>query len=281
MPDRIVAATAVYLAVPVISRYGRIRASNVQTVWSGDAVLQFGSISLYILKYLSYTGPDMRTILLVPALFLAGCVYAPETPLGSAAGHGDTERVKTLLARGADPNNRSGRGGSALIGAARGGHIGVIRALAAAGADPNLRGGVNGWTPLMHAIHKNQKLAAMALIDAGADPNARGSGGSTPLIMAAGYGNAETVRALLARGADPRVEASNGVNALSAAVSGTSDIDKFTLGSCQTSTVKALLESAPDLKLSSTLWNRVATGISGIAGCKETLELLQHATLRK
>jgi PIN domain nuclease of toxin-antitoxin system len=33
MPDRIVAATAVYLGVPVISRDGRIRASSVQTIW--------------------------------------------------------------------------------------------------------------------------------------------------------------------------------------------------------------------------------------------------------
>ena len=33
MPDRIVAATAVYFAVPVISRDGRIRASNIRTVW--------------------------------------------------------------------------------------------------------------------------------------------------------------------------------------------------------------------------------------------------------
>ena len=33
MPDRIVAATAVYLGLPVISRDGRIRASNVQTIW--------------------------------------------------------------------------------------------------------------------------------------------------------------------------------------------------------------------------------------------------------
>jgi PIN domain nuclease of toxin-antitoxin system len=33
MPDRIVAATAVYYGVPVISRDGRIRSSNVQTVW--------------------------------------------------------------------------------------------------------------------------------------------------------------------------------------------------------------------------------------------------------
>jgi predicted nucleic acid-binding protein len=33
MPDRVVAATALYLGVPVISRDGKIRASNVQTIW--------------------------------------------------------------------------------------------------------------------------------------------------------------------------------------------------------------------------------------------------------
>jgi PIN domain nuclease of toxin-antitoxin system len=33
MPDRIVAATAVYFGVPAISRDDRIRTSNVRTVW--------------------------------------------------------------------------------------------------------------------------------------------------------------------------------------------------------------------------------------------------------
>jgi len=33
MPDRIVAATAVYFGVSVISRDGKIRTSNVQTIW--------------------------------------------------------------------------------------------------------------------------------------------------------------------------------------------------------------------------------------------------------
>lgn len=33
MPDRIVAATALYFSVPVISRDGRIRSSSVQTIW--------------------------------------------------------------------------------------------------------------------------------------------------------------------------------------------------------------------------------------------------------
>lgn len=33
MPDRIMAATAVHLGVPVISRDGRIRAADISTVW--------------------------------------------------------------------------------------------------------------------------------------------------------------------------------------------------------------------------------------------------------
>lgn len=33
MPDRIIAATAVHLGVPLISRDGRIRASAVETIW--------------------------------------------------------------------------------------------------------------------------------------------------------------------------------------------------------------------------------------------------------
>ncbi|MCQ3930798.1 MAG: PIN domain protein [Chloroflexi bacterium] len=33
MPDRIVAATAYWLRVPIISRDGRIRLSNLQTIW--------------------------------------------------------------------------------------------------------------------------------------------------------------------------------------------------------------------------------------------------------
>jgi PIN domain nuclease of toxin-antitoxin system len=33
LPDRVVAATAIFLRVPVISRDGRIRSSRVETIW--------------------------------------------------------------------------------------------------------------------------------------------------------------------------------------------------------------------------------------------------------
>ena len=33
MPDRIIAATALHLGVPLISRDGKIRASSIKTIW--------------------------------------------------------------------------------------------------------------------------------------------------------------------------------------------------------------------------------------------------------
>src|SRR5260370_24720764 len=68
-------------------------------------------------------------------------------------------------------------GVTTLTGAARNGDIATMQALIEGGADLNQRGGVNGWPPLMHAIHKNQSAAVATLLEAGADPNQRASGG--------------------------------------------------------------------------------------------------------
>ena len=145
-----------------------------------------------------------------------------------------------------------------LVRAAREGDVATIAALLKAGAAVDGRAGVNGWTPLQHAIHKNQSAAANALLAAGADPNAGSSppaslyaSGDTPLMMAAGYGQLEIVEALLAAGADPRVSHGN-VNALWAAA-GFGSIADITdgppLGSCFPEVTDALLAKAPDLRL--------------------------------
>ena len=115
---------------------------------------------------------------------------------------------------------------SPLIGAAREGDTARMAELLASGADPNGRGGVNHWTPLMHAIHKNQAGSVRVLLGAGADLNAR-AGNQTALVMAAGYGYADIVKLLLDRGATPTAEA------LDAAVGGVPDIDRFTVGRCR------------------------------------------------
>jgi ankyrin repeat protein len=125
----------------------------------------------------------------------------------------------------------------------------LIPTLVKQGADPNQRAGVNGWTPLMHAIHKNQKGSVTALLDSGAAVNGRGGDGSTALMMAAGYGYADMVNLLLNRGADAHLQTSDGSNALTFAVLGANDVDRFTVTDCQGSTIKALIERVPDLKL--------------------------------
>jgi len=169
-----------------------------------------------------------------------------------------------------------------LIGAARSGNTQAIATLLAAGADPNQRWGVNSWTPLMHAIHKNQKGPVEALLAGGADVNARGgSQGITALIMAAGYGYAEIVQLLLDKGADPHAETTGGDSALAAAVSGVPDIDKFTVGHCQTSTVAALLKTAPDLKLKDNFYGRAARLAAHAAGCSDVVSLIEHADRRE
>jgi hypothetical protein len=164
---------------------------------------------------------------------------------------------------------------STLIGAARSGNVESIKRLVAAGADVNQRGGSNNWTAVMHAVHKNQRGSVEALLDEGADANARTADGSTALMMAAGYGYTDIVEILLAHGADAAVEADGGWNALAAAVGGVPDIDRFTVGRCQTETVKALLTRAPNLKLKDATSLRAAR----LGGCAEVVRMVSERGL--
>ncbi|HEV7919188.1 MAG TPA: ankyrin repeat domain-containing protein [Thermoanaerobaculia bacterium] len=151
-----------------------------------------------------------------------------------------------------------------LIDAARGGDVRALQGALARGASPNaIDDGPNGWTPLLHAIHKGQAGSVTALLDAGADPNRSSREGTTPLTMAAGYGYAPIVREPLHRGADPSLANARGETARDLALTGVTDIDRFTYFSCQDETA-ALLANVKAQK-SALRWakmKRCATGSS-------------------
>jgi hypothetical protein len=163
-----------------------------------------------------------------------------------------------------------------VIDAARAGDIPRLEMLLAKGADPNQRAGVNDWTPLMHAIHKGQKGSVRVLLQHGADVNANTKNGGTGLIQAAGYGYAEIVAMLLEAGAKPDIRDGNGHTALNAATGGVSDIDRLTVGHCQTETVRVLLQHAPQLKLQHTFADDMALRTAKSAGCSEIVNLVKY-----
>jgi hypothetical protein len=159
-----------------------------------------------------------------------------------------------------------------LAAAARNGDVGALAQLLDHGADPNERSGINGWTVLMHAVHKHQHATARALLDAGADPNVA-TGESTALLMAAGDGDEEMVGLLLDAGADARYQTADGFNALAAALLGSLDIDEPGIEGCRTETVRVLRERAPELELSAAFSGQFPSAYAQAAGCEEALRL--------
>jgi len=213
--------------------------------------------------------------LVFPILLLcaaSGCFLGgPDTPLGRAAGGGDLSAMTALLDHGADPNAPGAHGMTPLASAARSGRVEAIELLLTRGADPHRGCGVNGWTPLLHALHKDQQAAAAQLMVTCTAPSAELD---DALFMAAGYAQAATVAALLERGADPSKDFGDGANALSNAVSGAFDID-FSYRGCaaHTATVRALL-AVPSLTLEGSA-GTAARRSAERHDCKEMLTLLE------
>ena len=89
----------------------------------------------------------------------------------------------------------------------------ALAALLERGADVNARQ-ADGATALHWAAHRDDADAVRRLLAAGADVTAANRAGMTPLLPASVAGNAEMIRMLLEAGADPNETFSNGETAL-------------------------------------------------------------------
>lgn len=157
--------------------------------------------------------------------------YTGATPLNEAACRGDADVISFLLKHGADPARRDSTGATALENAVRfrradaahaliafdrgttgresglldeavlRGDADTVRLLIAAGADPEARGS-GGSAPLDDAALKGYTAIARILLDSGAKVDSRNVWGATPLHDAALTGQTETAALLIAHGAD-------------------------------------------------------------------------------
>jgi len=144
------------------------------------------------------------------------------TALTEAASEGHDEIVGFLLEEGAEPNARTRGGATPLVHAVWGRHLNMARQLIAAGADANVR--FNGG-PLLAFAHDPKPYEqrddaseaqdhqfVQLLLDAGADPNARGDDGWTFLMTCR---DPELMRAAIAKGGDVDARTTGGTPLLS------------------------------------------------------------------
>ncbi len=163
-----------------------------------------------------WANPDFRKLVLNSIAWTAGVEIPKDGVIGKLApatayqtideaiAKGDLEDVKIHLSINPENANKGGKEKSRppLEQAVLRNKTEIAMALLEAGADPNTANN-SQRTPLHFAIDRNNPGVITALIKAGAKPNLRDKDGWTPLHHAAAKNQIETTRALLVGGADP------------------------------------------------------------------------------
>lgn len=122
------------------------------------------------------------------------------------------------------------------------GNIEAVRLFLSAGMSPDEKNA--GLPPLLEASRRGHSEVALALIEAGADVNARDAYGMTAMMFAAICGSAEVIERLIEAGADVNAQDLGGRSVLIEALTTENDI--------LVSTIHSLVEAgaAPNIRIS-------------------------------
>ncbi len=194
---------------------------------------------------------------------VAGQDHSGSTPLHHAAGFGNIETLKLLLANGAGVNAKNRLDGTPLHWSIRSAEN--TRLLLEHGAEINSKTH-DGSTPLYLASRRRDSHAVLRLLlDEGADPNLATMNGRTPLMAAARAGDVTAMKLLLAKKANATALSSSGAGALTDAARSRS-----------VEAVNLLIEDGADAKVR-TKRNQTALAMAAQQGAEDVFNvLLEH-----
>ena len=189
-----------------------------------------GRTALFIAAMTEGTAPIVRLLIAKGADVRAKDAFQ-NTTLTAAAYGNDVETIRLILDAGVDVNVAGVTGVTPLLGASYNGNAAAVRLLLSKGAKANAVAAMptlfpldqpksgpialSEITPLLAAAATAPVELVTALLDAGADVNAKDGRGMTPLMMAVAtnHQNAAVIRLLLARGADVTLQSKIGETA--------------------------------------------------------------------
>jgi ankyrin repeat protein len=141
-----------------------------------------------------------------------------ETALNLAVGGGHKDMVALLIEKGADINGKGRYDAAPLHNAAWDGNKEIAELLIDKGADVNILQnyayGTHCWTPLHSACYRGHADVAELLVANGADVNAKDEWGDTPLDYAIDNDDSDIMNILIAKGADVNAKDDRGQTAL-------------------------------------------------------------------
>ena len=159
------------------------------------------------------------SVFLLFSLALMGGCASPQKSFWKAERNNNLKAVKKAIKKGANVNEKSYAGQTALMNAADFGRVDMVRLLIENGAIINEKD-EKGKTALLHSILEGHANVARLLIERGANMNEKDADGKTLLMQAAFSGHIDIIKLLIEKGADVNEKNQNGFTTLMEAARG-------------------------------------------------------------